>query len=196
MKQSVSFHPCVRVCATLGIAGLFIATLQRPAHATPTAQEVDTAIKICTVGTAIDGTLQAGLDALKTRLLSGSASLTIHYSEIPSVIGTPLVDDRVKERVFYHIQDCVVKHTYGERDTYPVWQPKNYVYGASPAVVPVTDCSCVSKEVIYETVLPDTAQFGGQHFRCVKASYRYYNRCQSLSQIIFKADRAFGPSSV
>ncbi|MGF6632868.1 hypothetical protein [Paraburkholderia sp. MM6662-R1] len=72
--------------------------------------DVDRAIKACSVGKNLDVHVDAGLDLLKKRILSGKAGYT--QSEIPSVIGTPVEMDQSKLELFKTIQDCVIKIVY------------------------------------------------------------------------------------
>jgi hypothetical protein len=77
----------------------------------PTNEDVDIAIRVCTLGTRTDASLEGGLNLLKRRILTGEGSFS--YSEIPSVIGTGVQGDEAKIRIFDQMQKCVVARVYG-----------------------------------------------------------------------------------
>ena len=86
------------------------------AHAAkPTDSEVDTAIHACSAGQAIDAKMEGGLQLLRKRIVGGGGA--IHYSEIPSVIGSSVSGDEAKTMLFEKIQNCIVKNTYGSIPT-------------------------------------------------------------------------------
>jgi hypothetical protein len=72
----------------------------------PTDEDVDRAIRVCTVGQKFDAKVEGGLSVLKRRMVSGEGSIS--QSEIPSVIGTEVKSDQAKIQLFEMIQKCVV----------------------------------------------------------------------------------------
>lgn len=84
----------------------FAATIAYGAPAKVTDEEIDQAIRICSVGTKYDGKVEGGLNFLKRRLLSGEGEIS--YSEIPSIIGSQVSSDEAKIQLFDRIQKCVI----------------------------------------------------------------------------------------
>jgi hypothetical protein len=93
------------ICSVL--AGISLAaTIVSSAHAKTTDEEIDQAIRICSIGTKYDGRVEGGLNLLKRRILSGEGEIS--YSEIPSVIGKEVSSDEAKIQLFDRIQKCVI----------------------------------------------------------------------------------------
>jgi hypothetical protein len=104
----------MRACAKFLTSAFSAALLASPValQAKVTDEEINQAIKICSVGTKYDAKVEGGLNILKKRLLSGEGEVS--YSEIPSVVGTDaLSSDAAKIEVFDHIQKCVVGRVSG-----------------------------------------------------------------------------------
>jgi hypothetical protein len=77
----------------------------------PTDDDVDRAIRACSLGTTTDAGVEGGLDLLKHRILSGEGKVS--EGEIPSVIGSGVQSDAAKVDIFDRIQKCVVARVYG-----------------------------------------------------------------------------------
>jgi hypothetical protein len=84
-------------------------------QAKPTDEDVDRAIRVCSLGTKTDAKVEGGLNLLKRRILSGEGSFS--YAEIPSVIGSGMQTEEGKIQVFDRIQKCVVTRVYGAAQT-------------------------------------------------------------------------------
>jgi hypothetical protein len=83
----------------------------RTQQAKPTDEDVDRAIRVCSLGTKTDAQVEGGLNLLKKRILSGEGRFS--QSEIPAVIGSGVQTDAAKIDVFDRIQKCVVERVYG-----------------------------------------------------------------------------------
>jgi hypothetical protein len=81
----------------------------------PTDEDVDRAIRACSLGTRTDARVEGGLNLLKQRILSGEGSFS--QLEIPSVIGSEVRADSAKIDLFDRIQRCVVARAYGTLPT-------------------------------------------------------------------------------
>jgi hypothetical protein len=92
-----------------GWFGIGMAYGQQPK---PTDEDVDQAIRVCSLGTKTDAQVESGLNLLKKRILSGEGKLS--FSDIPSVIGSAVQTDEAKIELFDRIQQCVVDHVYGK----------------------------------------------------------------------------------
>ena len=79
----------------------------------PSDDDVDRALRVCSLGTKYDAKVEGGLELLKRRLVSGNGSYS--ESEIPSVIGSGVESDKSKLDVFEKIQKCVVNIVYKNR---------------------------------------------------------------------------------
>jgi hypothetical protein len=90
-----------------GWLGIGIAYGQQPS---PTNEDVDRAIRVCSLGSKIDTQIEGGISLLKNRILSGGGEYS--HSEIPSVIGGGVQTDTAKIDIFDRMQKCVVDHVY------------------------------------------------------------------------------------
>jgi hypothetical protein len=82
-------------------------------QAKPTDEDVDRAIRVCSVSTKSDKAVEGGLSILKRRILSGGGDFS--QSEIPSVIGSGVQGDEAKVQIFDRIQKCIVNQIYGAK---------------------------------------------------------------------------------
>jgi hypothetical protein len=103
-----------RCCQMMGMTIVATSLQWGTAHGQacrPSNEDVDIAIRMCTLGERTDAKVEGGLNLLKRRLLSGEGSLS--YSEIPSVIGSGPVTDTAKIQLFERMQSCVVAQLCG-----------------------------------------------------------------------------------
>ena len=90
----------------LMVSSMVIATA-RSQQTKVTDNDVNLAIRICSLGTKKDAGVNAGLDFLKRRILTGHGGIS--ESEIPSVLGSGVQSDESKVVLFNNIQKCVVE---------------------------------------------------------------------------------------
>jgi hypothetical protein len=93
------------------VAGWLGGGAARSQQAKPTDEDVDRAIRACSLGTRTDAQVEGGLNLLKRRILTGEGKFS--QSEIPSVIGMGVQTDEAKINIFERIQKCVVEWVHG-----------------------------------------------------------------------------------
>ena len=106
-RRPAIFGGCAALIAVSLLTGSGASYGQQPK---PTDDDIDRAIRVCSLGTKTDADVKGGLDVLKKRILTGEGSFS--YSEIPSVIGAPVGTDDAKLKIFDKIQNCVVSKVY------------------------------------------------------------------------------------
>lgn len=108
MKRGFRSFPGALLLLIAAWLGIYPA---RSEQTKPTDEEVERAIRVCSVGTKTDAAVEGGLNVLKRRILTGEGEFS--YSEIPSVIGRGVQTDAAKINLFERIQKCVVERVYG-----------------------------------------------------------------------------------